>query len=159
MEKKIRGDVSPAPLSIPIPGTCMPGASKTRLLVVDDDTSLLVIVRLSLERNGEFNVHVARSAPEALALLETQTFKAVVSDYAMQPVNGIEFHALLRAQDTSVPFILFTSMARGYFIPSLFDGVLTRYLSKEEGLADSCAALARALRCACNATGQGREET
>ncbi|MDG6256540.1 MAG: response regulator [Methanomicrobiaceae archaeon] len=135
----------------------MPGASKTSILVVDDDPSLLVIVRLSLERNGGFTVHVARSVPEALALLETRTFEAVVSDYLMQPVNGIEFHALLRAQDTTVPFILFTSMPLDTFIPSLFDGVLTRYLSKEEGLADSCAALARTIRDACGASGQGRE--
>lgn len=136
--------------------TDMPGASKISVLVVDDDPSILVITRLSLERDGEFQVRVARSAPEALALLETRTFDAIVSDYKMPPVNGVEFLAMLRVQDTDTPFILFTSMARRHFTPSLFDGVLTHYLSKEQGLADSCVALVHTIRRACEASGEGR---
>lgn len=140
----------PHPLT-PYPVTDMHGAPKTSVLIVDDDPSILLVSRLSLERNGEFRVRVARSAPEALAHLDTQTFDVIVSDYRMPPVNGIEFLSLLRSQDTATPFILFTSMARRHFNSSLFDGVLTWYLSKEEGLADSCAGLARTIRCACEA--------
>jgi CheY-like chemotaxis protein len=136
--------------------TDMPGVSKISVLVVDDDPSILMITRLSLERDGEFQVRVARSAPEALALLETRNFDAIVSDYKMPPVNGVEFLALFRVQDTDTPFILFTSMARRHFTPSLFDGVLTCYLSKEKGLADSCAGLARTIRHACMASGEDR---
>jgi CheY-like chemotaxis protein len=134
----------------------MRGATKTSVLIVDDDPPILLVSRLSLERNGEFEVRVARSAAEALQELETGVFDVIVSDYRMPLVNGIEFLAMTRSQDTAIPFILFTSMARRHFNPSLFDGVLTWYLSKEEGLADSCAALAHTIRCACEASGRNR---
>jgi CheY-like chemotaxis protein len=146
--KKGRGSrCSPFPLP-PNAVDDMYGAPKTSVLIVDDDPSILLVSRLSLERNGEFQVRVVRSAPEALAQLETQAFDVIVSDYRMPTVNGIEFLGMLRLQDTAIPFILFTSMARHHFNSSLFDGVLTHYLSKEEGLADSCAGLAHTIRCA-----------
>ncbi len=134
----------------------MRGLLKTSVLIVDDDPPILLVSRLCLERNGEFAVRVARSAPEALQELEAGGFDVIVSDFSMPPVNGIDFLAMIRSQDTTIPFILFTSMARRHFNPSLFDGVLTWYLHKEEGLADSCAALAHTIRCACEASGRKR---
>jgi len=62
--KKDRGSrFLPSPISPPNLMTDMPGASKISVLVVDDDPSILVITRLSLERDGEFQVRVARFSP------------------------------------------------------------------------------------------------
>ena len=61
------------------------------VLVIDDQKSLLEVIRPLLERFGNMNVKTAVSAKEALDLLTSNTYDAMVVDYDLPEINGIEF--------------------------------------------------------------------
>ena len=61
-----------------------------RLLYVDDDPILLEIGKLYLERDGSCLVDTITSAQAALVQLESTTYDAIISDYEMPDMNGIE---------------------------------------------------------------------
>lgn len=82
------------------------------VLLVDDEPVILDIARAFLERHGEFNVTTIQSAKEALTNLGEKTFDAVVSDYEMPEMNGLEFLRTIREQGNLIPFIIFTGRGR-----------------------------------------------
>jgi len=83
-----------------------------RVLLVDDEPALLDIGRIFLEKTGQMQVTTAQSAPEALELFSQEPFDAIVSDYEMPVMNGIEFLRAVREQDSLIPFIIFTGRGR-----------------------------------------------
>lgn len=66
-------------------------ADGIRVLYVDDEEALLEMGKLFLEQKGEFSVDTVLSAPEALGILSKKTYDAIVSDYKMPEMDGIEF--------------------------------------------------------------------
>jgi len=82
------------------------------VLLVDDEPAILDIARAFLERHGEFSVTTALSAEEGIRLLQEQSFDAVVSDYEMPVVNGLDFLISIRETGNKVPFIIFTGRGR-----------------------------------------------
>jgi CheY-like chemotaxis protein len=82
------------------------------VLYVDDENTLLEVTRVYLERTGDFSVTTCLSAQEALALLKTRSFDAIVSDYQMPVMDGLLFLRSLRDSGDAVPFILFTGKGR-----------------------------------------------
>jgi DNA-binding response OmpR family regulator/Flp pilus assembly protein TadD len=84
------------------------------VLVVDDQKPLLEVISLFLERHGNMKVKSALSAKEAMNLLVNTTFDAMVVDYDLPEINGIEFLKMLRAKGDTTPFIIFTGVGREY---------------------------------------------
>ena len=80
-----------------------------RILVVDDEDSILRFVKLSLSRLGHKVVTQSR-AREALALLESepQGFQLVITDQTMPELTGLELAMRLRALRSDLPVILST---------------------------------------------------
>jgi len=87
-------------------------ATAIRVLYVDDEPGLLDIGKVFLEQSGDFTVTTATSAPEAIRLLEQERFDAIVSDYQMPEMDGIQFLVLVRTKFGQIPFILFTGKGR-----------------------------------------------
>ena len=83
-----------------------------RVLLVDDEPTLLDIGKIFLEKTGQMQVTTALSAPEALELFSQEPYDAIVSDYEMPVMNGIEFLRAVREQDDLIPFIIFTGRGR-----------------------------------------------
>ncbi len=82
------------------------------ILYVDDETTLLEITKIYMERTGEFTVDTSPSAQDAIEKLNTNFYDVVVSDYQMPDMNGLEFLKYLRPKYSSLPFILFTGRGR-----------------------------------------------
>ncbi|MFA5413949.1 MAG: PAS domain S-box protein [Methanoregula sp.] len=87
-------------------------AEKIRVLYVDDESTLLDLCKTYLERSGDFIVTILPSAPEAIRILELAGFDAIVSDYQMPEMDGIEFLNVIRARGDKTPFIIFTGKGR-----------------------------------------------
>jgi len=81
-------------------------------LYIDDEPNLLEIAKAFLEREGEILVDTATSAMEALIKLETTPYDAIICDFQMPMVDGLEFLKTLRLQGRNLPFILFTGRGR-----------------------------------------------
>jgi PAS domain S-box-containing protein len=73
---------------------------------------MLDITKLYLERNGEFSVEIVNSAQKAIEILREHPFDAIVSDYQMPEMDGIEFLIKVRASGNTIPFIIFTGKGR-----------------------------------------------
>ncbi len=82
------------------------------ILYVDDEPALLEIAKLYLECNGQFNVDIVTTIPDALTLLSTSDYDAIISDYQMPKMDGIEFLKMVRSSGNTIPFILFTGKGR-----------------------------------------------
>jgi DNA-binding response OmpR family regulator len=82
------------------------------VLLVDDEPAILDIARAFLERHGEFSVTTALSAEEGMRLLQEKSYDAVISDYEMPIVNGLDFLKSIRESGNKVPFIIFTGRGR-----------------------------------------------
>jgi PAS domain S-box-containing protein len=82
------------------------------ILYVDDENTLLEVTKVYLERSGEFSVAICTSAKEAIRMLEAGSFDAVVSDYQMPVMDGLDLLKHLRSENNSIPFILFTGKGR-----------------------------------------------
>ena len=87
------------------------GKSKPRVLVVDDESSVLLTYRLILEQQG-YEVTAAISSQEAKAAIAQKDFDLVLCDYSLeQQHTGFEVIAAARAKQPKVPSILLTGYA------------------------------------------------
>ena len=78
------------------------------VLLIDDEPALLEVLKLFSERSREMSVHTAQSATEALRILPEKSFDAIIVDYSMPEINGIEFLKILRSEGNTTPVIIFT---------------------------------------------------
>jgi CheY-like chemotaxis protein len=84
-----------------------PVAGHGRILVVDDEESLLKAIGRKLKALGH-DVLLAPNGKRAAELLEELTFDAVFSDIDMPEMNGIELLQAVRQRDLDVPVVLMT---------------------------------------------------
>jgi len=118
------------------------------VLFVDDEPALLDISKIYLERQAGIMVTTALSAAEGLRLLETGSFDAIVSDYQMPVMNGIEFLKAVRTRDNSLPFIIFTGKGREEIVIEALNSGADHYIQKGGEPKSQYADLGHRIRCA-----------
>ena len=86
----------------------------TPILVVDDYKTMVRIVRNLLQQLGFDNIDDASDGASALAKLRAQRFGLVISDWAMEPMSGLELLQAMRADPDvkTLPFIMITAENR-----------------------------------------------
>ncbi|NMG42393.1 response regulator [Aromatoleum toluvorans] len=77
------------------------------ILVIEDEAVLGKNIRIYLERSG-YDVRVAGSAEEGLSLLDVFKPDAVVLDFNLPGLNGLEALTRVRAFDSGIPVIMIT---------------------------------------------------
>ena len=80
-----------------------------KILVVDDEQDLLLVLDRSLTRKG-YEVQCAESGEAAWKSIEETMFDLVISDLAMDDLNGLELLKRVRAADSTLPFIIMTGV-------------------------------------------------
>lgn len=100
------------------------------VLLVDDEVELLHIGKLFLEQTGDIGVEICESASSALEFLQKDQFDAIVSDYQMPGMDGIEFLKYVRNGGSSIPFIIFTGRGREIVAIEALNNGATFYLQK-----------------------------
>ncbi len=105
-------------------------ADPARVLYVDDETSLLELGKVFLEQYPDVSVETVASAQAALDLLSKKTFDAIVSDYRMPEMDGIEFLKHVRRLYKDLPFILFTGRSREEIVIQALNEGADFYLQK-----------------------------
>jgi len=103
---------------------------KIRVLYVDDERSLLEIGKKFLEKSGDFTVFTAESASEALVLVKEQHIDAIISDYQMSAMNGIDLLKAVRNTNPDLPFIFFSGKGTKEIVIEAFRHGVDLYLEK-----------------------------
>ncbi len=104
--------------------------SALRVLYVDDDLDLLEVSTLFLEAEGDILLKTFTTAVEALEQLKTERYDAIVSDYDIPGMDGIQFLVEVRAHFEPVPFILFTGKGSEEISIQAFENGADFYIKK-----------------------------
>ncbi len=120
------------------------------ILYVDDEPGLLDICKLFLESGGQFRVDTVTSAEEAIRLTGSNDYDAIISDYQMPEMDGIEFLKAVRGRGDTTPFILFTGRGREEVVIDAINNGADFYLQKGGDVTAQFAELAHKIRQAVN---------
>ncbi len=85
-------------------------AKKGRILVVDDEISIVEVLKALLRREG-YAVKAAASGTEALELLNAEGFDLLISDIRMEPLDGIELLRRARQLHPDISVVMMTAYA------------------------------------------------
>ncbi len=84
--------------------------SEKQILIVDDETTILSVLKRSLEKlDGGYVVSTASDGRSALAQLKAARFDLVVTDYKMAGMNGLELLEEVRSLQPDARTILMTA--------------------------------------------------
>jgi CheY-like chemotaxis protein len=85
--------------------TCPPPA---RILVVEDDASIQLGLRMNLEGEG-YEVYVAEDGETGLERIKTELWDLVILDIMLPKLNGYELLTTLRTLDIDVPILVISA--------------------------------------------------
>jgi len=105
-----------------------------RLLIVDDEPSILELLGVALKALGTYKVKTATSAKQALQMIEgkPREFDAFLLDIQMPEMNGIDLCAELRRNDLykNAPILMLTAMSQMSYVEKAFEAGATDYVTK-----------------------------
>jgi PAS domain S-box-containing protein len=80
--------------------------------VDDSQDQLFILERFLKKSHPQFDVITTESGHDALRILERVHVDAIVSDYQMPGIDGLQLLEQLRARSQMIPFIIFTGKGR-----------------------------------------------
>ncbi|MEW6364392.1 MAG: response regulator transcription factor [Acidobacteriota bacterium] len=116
----------------------MPEGGVARVLVVEDDRSILLGLRMNLEAEG-YHVETAADGESGLKSARSHDFDLIVLDLMLPKLDGFEFVCTLRAEHNTTPILILS--ARGSELDKIMgldlgaDDYLTKPFSVGELLA------------------------
>jgi CheY-like chemotaxis protein/putative methionine-R-sulfoxide reductase with GAF domain len=116
------------------------------VLYVDDEPDLLEIGAFFLESQGLMRVDCIGSAQEALEMIGTTPYDAIVSDFQMPGMDGIAFLKILRRNFPDLPFIIFTGKSREEIVIEALNSGADYYIQKGGEPQSQFAELAHSIR-------------
>lgn len=106
-------------------------AYKLRILLLDDDRALLLMMRMLLENAGH-TVFIASSGNEALDMLEKYMPQLILADWIMPGMNGIEFCKMLRKKEEwrNIYLFIMTALESTERMVEAFEAGANDYITK-----------------------------
>ena len=105
-----------------------------KILLVDDNQHMRLLLTEILRAIGVTDVYEAADGAAALRMLRNYPIDIVITDLAMQPLDGIDFVRKLRTgkecRDPMVPVIMVTGHATLRRVAEARDAGVTEFLSK-----------------------------
>jgi DNA-binding response OmpR family regulator len=102
----------------------------TRILLVDDDSDILEIIRLDLQDNPAFAVDVSTSSTEALEIAKKSLYDVIIADWRMPVMNGADLIRNLRSKGCTSYIILYSGCSLGSDIRAALDDGADYYLHR-----------------------------
>jgi len=118
--------------------------SKKRILVVDDEQQITLVLRSGLAKHG-YDVRVAAEGESALELFRLWMPDLVVTDLSMPNMNGLELCRRLRST-SSVPIIVLSVKGDESTKVEALDSGADDYVTKPFGIGELLARVRAALR-------------
>jgi PAS domain S-box-containing protein len=118
-----------------------------RILHVDDGPDFLALTKVHLEeKDAAFSVDTATTAQEGLKLLGESNYDAVLSDYQMPGMDGLEFLQYLRESGSEIPFIMLTGRGREEVAIAALNKGANHYIQKGKDIESLFGTVAHVIR-------------
>ncbi|RJP19953.1 MAG: response regulator [Candidatus Omnitrophota bacterium] len=93
-----------------------------KILLVDDDPDMLLIVSVILKKIGGFEVIMTDSGRNALVLAETESPDIILMDYMMEDMDGPALLEELRRRESlqTIPVIFLTALSNSFELENLY---------------------------------------
>lgn len=112
----------------------MSGLQNVNFLIVDDNYHMRRIVLTILRGFGVASVIEAADAADAFEILQGHPVDIIITDYNMQPLDGLDFTRLIRQSDDHrykfIPIILLTAHSERRFVLEARDAGVTEFCRK-----------------------------
>ena len=115
----------------------------SRILIVDDEPRILLLMKGLLKANG-YEVETAKDGAAALEIVKAGGVDIVVTDLRMQPMDGMALFREVHALSPDVPVILLTAYASVETAIDAMKSGIFDYLTKPFKVEDMLACLKRA---------------
>lgn len=107
---------------------------RMRVLIVDDNQHMVNIVKTILRGFGIKEFFDAKDPSDALDLLRSTQIDLIITDYAMEPMDGFEFVRFLRKSDQSpnkfIPVIMLTAYSERSRVEGARDAGVNEFCTK-----------------------------
>ncbi len=80
-----------------------------KILVIDDELDMLMLLRMIIEDNTDYEVDTTNNPSEALKMLTERDYDLVISDLKMPGMDGVELFDELREIKPGIPAIIITA--------------------------------------------------
>ncbi len=102
-----------------------------KILLVDDDPEFLESCKLSWEQEEGIEVVTETDPKEALSEIEEDNYDAIVADYKMPEMDGLEMlKTIRREKNKDTPFIILTGKGNEEVAKKALDFNADKYLIK-----------------------------
>lgn len=79
-----------------------------RVIFIDDEENFLDLAEKYFDKEKGLDIDYTTSAKEGLELIEEGDYDAVIADYQMPEMNGLDLLVTLRKEGSDIPFIVLT---------------------------------------------------
>lgn len=100
------------------------------LLLIDDEEIVLNATKAYLTGCFSYQVDTAISGHLGLMMIREKHYDAIIADYEMEEMSGIELLKILRGQGNDTPFIVFTGRGREEVVIAAFENRADGYIQK-----------------------------
>lgn len=80
-----------------------------KILVIDDELDMLMLLRMIIEDNTDYEVETTNNPSEALKMVMENDYDLVISDLKMPGMDGLELFDEVREMDPDLPLIIITA--------------------------------------------------
>ncbi len=80
-----------------------------KILIIDDEVDMLMLLRMIIEDNTNYEVETTNSPTEGIKLLKEEDFDLVITDLKMPGMDGMELFDEFREIKPEIPVIIITA--------------------------------------------------
>jgi PAS domain S-box-containing protein len=117
-----------------------------KILLVDDEEVVLNATCDYLTACFSFEIDTAVSGEEALTKLSNTQYDAIIADYKMEVMNGLDLLSVIREKGDQTPFIIFTGKGREEVVIASFEQGADGYVQKGGEIRSQFADLAQKVK-------------
>lgn len=108
--------------------------SRLRVLIVDDNSYMLTILRTLLHGFGIKNLYESRDPAEAFDTVRSDSVDIIITDYQMDILDGLDFVRLVRTADDSpnplIPIVMLSAYSERSRVKKARDAGVTEFCCK-----------------------------
>jgi len=80
-----------------------------RILIIDDEVDMLMLLRMIIEDNTEYDVETTNSPTEGIKLFREEDYDLVITDLKMPGLDGMDIFDEFKELKPEVPIIMITA--------------------------------------------------